>query len=101
MKKCYGVVIGILLVSTWNSFAAEQLLHACSLLTAAEISDAVGMAAGPSQERDMVIPEGPSKGETMRMCSWRMGEQGMVSISVLRVPQGAQRDASFAQLTQI
>jgi len=53
----------------------RRTADACLLLvTAAEISDAVGMPAGPSQESDMVIPEGPSKGETMSMCMWPIGE---------------------------
>ena len=72
MEKCCGVVIGILLVGTWSGFAAEPPMPACSLLTAAEISDAVGMPAGPSQESDIVIPEGPSKGETMSMWGIRL-----------------------------
>jgi len=100
MEKCCGVVIGILLVGTWSGFAAEPPMPACSLLTAAEISDAVGMPAGPSQESDMVIPEGPSKGETMRMCMWHIGDQDMVSISVIRAPQGAQHEAGLAQLNK-
>src|SRR6266705_1301405 len=53
-----------------------------------------------SQESDIVIPEGPSKGETMSMCMWPIGEQDMVSISVIRAPQGAQHEAGLAQLNK-
>src|ERR1700694_4892097 len=101
MKQCFDVVVGILLVGAWSGFAAEKPLHACSLLTAAEVGDAVGTPAGPSQESDTVIPKGPSKGETMGTCMWRIDEQSMVSINVVRAPQGAQREAGFALLDQI
>lgn len=101
MKLFGGVVIVLLLVNPWSSFAAEKTLNACALLTVAEMRDAVGTPAGPPQESAIVIPEGPSKGETMHMCTWRMGDQGMVSLSVIRVPPGAQREAGLAQLTQI
>jgi hypothetical protein len=96
-----SVAFSIILVFVWSGLAAEQPMHACVLLTAAEIGNAMGTPAGPSQENDMVIPEGPAKGETMRMCRWSIGDQGMVSISVIRSPQGAQREAGFAQLNRM
>jgi hypothetical protein len=77
-------------------------MHACSLLTPAEVSDAVGAHAGPFQESDIVVPAGPSKGETLGRCLWLLGDgQSMVSANVLRALQGAQREAGLAQLRQI
>ena len=37
--------------------------HACSLLTGAEIGSALGMQSGPSQENNVIIPDGPSPAE--------------------------------------
>jgi len=96
-----GVAFGLLLVFAWSGLAAEPPMRACSLLTAAEIDEVVGTPAGQSQENDIAIPEGPAKGETMSMCRWPIGAQGMLSISVIRSPQGAQREAGLAQLNQM
>jgi len=101
MNKCCGVVVCLLLVCAWNGFAAEQPIAACSLLTAAEVSNAVGAPAGTPQERDTAIPTGPSKGETMHTCTWRIEERDMVVLNVIRAPQGTQREAGFALLNQI
>src|SRR3989442_12583580 len=100
MERWCGVFIGLRFGGPGGGSAADPPMPACSLLTAAEISDAVGMPAGPSQESDMVIPEGPSKGETMSMCMWHIGDQDMVSISVIRAPQGAQHEVGLAQLNK-
>jgi hypothetical protein len=96
-----GVAFGLILVGVWSGLAAEKPMHACSLLTAAEISDAVGTPAGQAQENDMVVPEGPAKGETLHMCQWPIGEQDMVSLSLIRSPQGAPREAGLAQLSRM
>ncbi len=96
-----GVAFGLILVGVWSGLAAEKPIPACSLLTSAEIGAAIGAPAGQSQENDMVVPEGPAKGETMSMCRWPVGEQGMVSISVIRSPQGVQREAGLAQLSRM
>jgi hypothetical protein len=101
MKKCCGVVVGLFLVCAWSGFAAEKPMPACALLTAADVGNAVGTPAGPPHESDMVIPTGPSKGETMDTCTWRIDEQSMVVLNVVRAPQGAQREAGFALLNQI
>jgi len=98
MQKRFGAVLGVLMMLTWSGFAAEKQMQACSLLTAAEVSDAVGMPAGQSQENDMVIPEGPAKGETMAICRWSIGDKDMVSINVVRTPQQASGQAGLAQL---
>src|SRR2546427_4162287 len=96
-----GVASVLILICVWSGLAAEQPMPACALLTSAEIGDAIGTPAGPSQESDMVVPEGPAKGETMSMCRWPVGDQGMVSISVIRSPQGAHREAGLAQLNRM
>ncbi len=101
MQKQLGAVLGILIAFAWSDLAAQKKMHACSLLTSSEVSDAVGGKVGQSQESDMVIPEGPSKGETMGGCMWAVGDQGMVSVSVIRAPKGAQREAGLTQLNQV
>jgi len=100
MRKVLGVALGLILAFTWSEVAAQQKMHACSLLTAGEIGDAVGSKIGVSRESDTVIPQGPSKGETMGTCMWKVGEQGMVSVSVIRAAQGAQREAGLARMNQ-
>ena len=100
MRKVLGVALGLILAFTWSEVAAQQKMHACSLLTAGEIGDAVGSKIGESRESDTVIPQGPSKGETMGTCMWKVGEQGMVSVSVIRAAQGAQREAGLARMNQ-
>jgi len=100
MQRQIGAVLGILIAFAWSDVAAQKKMHACSLLTSNEVSDAVGEKAGRSQESDVVITEGPSKGETMGGCMWAVGDQGMVSVSVVRAPKGSQHEASLAQLNQ-
>jgi len=100
MGKALGVALGLILAFASSATAADQKMHACSLLTAAEIGAAVGGKVGDSRESDIVIPEGPAKGETMGSCMWRVGDQGMVSVSVIRAAQGAQREAGLAKMNQ-
>ena len=99
MKQLCGAAVGILIVFAWGGLAAGEQMHACALLTSSEIVVAVG-GTGKSQESDMVIPGGPSKGETMGGCMWAADNQGMVSISMVRVPQGALREAGLAKLKE-
>ena len=80
---------------------ADAKMRACSLLTAAEITAAVGGTAGQPQESDLVVPDGPSKGDTMGMCSWRTGEQNTVSVAVIRAATGASRQAGLAKMAQV
>ena len=80
---------------------ADAKMRACSLLTAAEITAAVGGSAGQPQESDLVVPDGPSKGDTMGMCSWRTGEQNTVSVAVIRAATGASRQAGLAKMAQV
>ncbi len=81
---------------------ADAKLHACSLLTAAEVTAAVGGAAGQSQESDFVVPDGPSKGDAMGMCTWPTdGGQSSVSVAVTRATTDASRAAALAKMAQI
>ncbi len=101
MQTRCGVAFVLILVFAWSGLAAEQPIRACTLLTATEIGETVGMPAGQAQENDLVVPEGPAKGETMSMCRWPIGEQDMVSLSLIRSPQGVQREAGLAQLSRM
>ena len=101
MQRQLSVAVGVLVMFVWSGALAEQKMRACALLTSAELGDAVGTSVGQFQESDMVIPEGPSKGETMGHCMWPIGDgQSMVSVSVIRALQGAQREAGLAKLHQ-
>ncbi len=94
MRKLYFMVfLAIMLSFASRGLPAEKKMHACSLLTSGEINSAVGEGqVGQSEERDIVIPEGPSKGKTMGVCMWPIQEkQGMVSVNIIPLPQGAQR----------
>jgi len=69
-------------------------------LTANEVSAAIGGRAGSSQEDNIVIPNGPAKGDIMGMCMWRAGAGGMVSVNMVHALQSAQREAGFAKLEE-
>lgn len=97
MKKHCGAALGLLIVFAWSGLAAGEEMHTCALLTSSEVVAAVG-GTGQSQESNIVIPEGPSKGETLGGCMWAADNQGMVSISMIRAPQGALREAGLAKL---
>jgi hypothetical protein len=97
MKKHCGSALGILIVFAWSGLAAGEEMHTCALLTSGEVVAAVG-GTGQSQESNIVIPEGPSKGETLGGCMWAADNQGMISISMIRAPQGALREAGLAKL---
>jgi hypothetical protein len=99
MKKHCGAALGILIVFAWSGLAAGKEMHTCALLTSSDVVAAVG-GTGQSQESNIVIPEGPSKGETMGGCMWAADNQGMVSISMIRAPQGALREAGLAKLRE-
>ena len=61
----------------------------CTLLTDAEIAAAVGGGAPrKSHEGHKAITQGAAKGETMRTCSWSVGN-GAVNLSLVKVaPDG-------------
>jgi len=80
--------------------AGAQTPRACELLTGAEVGAVVGGTVGPPQETNLVVPDGPSKGETMGMCTWPAASRASVAVAVMRAPQGAQREAALAQFRQ-
>lgn len=69
----------------------------CSLLTASDVS-AIG-ATGQGIPGGMTIPNGPYKGQTMKMCSWRMKEGGL-TLSANPMPPGTSRDALATELNK-
>jgi hypothetical protein len=95
-----GLVI-LLGAGTHPAGGADVKMSACSLLTAAEVTAAVGGTAGQPQESDLVVPDGPSKGDTMGMCTWPTGGQSTVSVAVIRAATGASREAGLARMAQI
>ncbi|HEY7140021.1 MAG TPA: hypothetical protein VIE44_07995 [Methylomirabilota bacterium] len=102
--KATMVRVGVLMtVATGLGAAqgADTKMHACSLLTSAEVAAAVGGTPGPPSENDIVVSEGPSKGETMGMCTWPAGPQASVSVALVRAPQGAPREAGLAKIKQM
>ena len=81
---------------------ADAKLHACSLLMAADVTAAVGGAPEPPQESEFVVPDGPSKGDAMGMCTWPTeGGQSSVSVAVARATTGASREAALARMAQV
>ena len=78
---------------------AQKPPAGCPLLTASEISAATGMKVGESHEVDMQLPKG--QGE-MTGCMWKLGEHGMVNISVLPAsPSKEERERGLAKLRQV
>ena len=106
MNGKLSALVGILIAMPLSaSFAqprpqAGPQTHACQLLTGAEVGSAIGVQPGPSQENNVVIPEGPSRGQTIAMCAWRLGPMDMVRVSIAPVLQGAQRAQGLAGLSQ-
>jgi hypothetical protein len=79
MRRWLPIALGMVVVSV---VGAQQQGGACSLLTVKELTDAVGMPVDEGKDNNTVIPSGPSKGETMRGCMWRVGDKSMVSVKV-------------------
>jgi hypothetical protein len=65
---------------------AESKYKACSLLTAAELGTALNAHVVNSQDSDVIIPNGPYKGETMSGCNWAVGS-AYVTLNVIRGPR--------------
>src|SRR2546423_1501269 len=80
---------------------AQKPPAGCPLLTAAEIAAATGMKVGEPHETNMAVPSGPSKGQKMSGCMWRLGAQGMVNVSVMAaVGSKEDREKGLAGLRQ-
>jgi hypothetical protein len=89
-------LLGLLIVFTAANVGA-QAKPVCSLLTAGDVSE-IG-ATGQGIPGEMPTSQGPTKGETMKMCSWRMQDGGL-HVSVAKVPAGMSRDVVLAELNK-
>jgi hypothetical protein len=96
----FNVTSCLLLACAAMAPAAEAEMHACTLLTAGELGAAGGGEVSATVENFMPISEGASKGATMGICMWQVGET-MISLGTVSAPQGADRAAGLAQLEQI
>ena len=99
MKRLSAPGVALLLAFTTSPLAAQAVVHACTLLTPMEIAGAVGGTVGKSNESQMVVPSGPAQGQTTYACMWSAGEQGMVSVSLMRAVPG-QKDIGMAKIKQ-
>ncbi len=101
MRKTLLLALVLTLLLAWSTkmpAEAASKYKACSLLTAAELEAALGAKVSRTDEGDIVINEGPYKGETMSSCSWVIGSS-QASLNILRGPQTpAQRAAGLAVL---
>jgi hypothetical protein len=94
--RLYMTCLSLAVISTSVQVSA-QAKPPCSLLSAADVS-AIG-ASGPGIPSSMEIPNGPYKGQSMNMCTWRMKEGGL-HLSANKMPPGASQQALEAELTQ-
>jgi hypothetical protein len=104
MKGVHLVALGMtgLLVHGLLSWAGgPSKYNACGLLTAAELKAAVNANVDKADDRDVVIPSGPYRGETMSTCSWAMGAT-FANLNVIRGPQTTeQKSAGLSELRTI
>lgn len=103
MKRAVTLIGLVIVIGAGGPAAdgADAKMRACSLLTSADIMAAVGGTPGQPQESDLVVPDGPSKGDTMGMCAWPTSAQSSVSVAVIRAATGASRDAGLARMAQV
>jgi hypothetical protein len=95
-----GPIMGLLGALAWSGLSAQQ--QACTLLTPADIEAITGTKEmGEPHPTDMVIPAGPQKGQTMNGCMWGVTGSGMVSVSLMQLPQGVSREAAMAKLEEV
>jgi hypothetical protein len=81
------------LLTTLASFdaagsAAQAPLDACALLTPTEVGATLGATATP-RPSEMIIPSGPAKGQTMRLCTWSDQQGGMLTVAAIRITPGS------------
>jgi len=91
MKSSLAVAALVLL-------SAQNPPAACPLLTPSEIAAATSMKVGASHVTDFVIPSGPSKGRTMTGCMWKLGESGMLNVSVVKASSKEKAGEAVAKL---
>ena len=76
---------------------AQNPTKGCPLLTAAEIGAATGMKVGEAHDTSM-----PTKSGTMSGCMWKLGDQGMANLSVIRASASKEeRERGLAGLRQV
>ena len=100
MRYPWSVGLAVVVALSPGVVSAQGGKGACTLLTAKELSDAVGMTVGEGVPNETVIPSGLAKGQTMRGCQWRVGETGMVSVNTIQAPNADQRAAGIARMKQ-
>src|SRR5436190_21740027 len=88
--------IGLLMIFAAAN-AHAQGKPVCSLLSASDVA-AIG-ATGAGIETSMPMSQGPTKGESLKMCNWRLTYGGL-HLSVARVPPGTSRESLTALLNQ-
>lgn len=88
----------LLALLTVLSVPPQLPADACALLKRADLS-AFGTAGAP-RNADMVVDSGPASGQTVKGCMWKVGSDGMIAISVARLPTGAAHQAGLAMLEQ-
>lgn len=99
MHSHLGLVVGLLVALTWADLSAQQ--SACTLLTPGDIETITGAQPMEPHPTNMVIPEGPQKGETLNGCMWGTTGNGMVSVSMMPAPEGVLREAGIAKLEEV
>ncbi len=87
-----GLFLTLAVTNVW-----AQGKPVCSLLTASDVS-AVG-ATGQGIPGEMPISNGPTKGDTKKLCSWRLPDGGL-HVSLAKMPPGMSRDAVLAELNK-
>ncbi len=88
-------IVLLLVTATLPPIDAASMYKACALLTAAELETTIRAKVQQSNDSDVTIPEGPSKGEVMSTCTWALGAT-LVSLNVSRVRNAEQRAFGLA-----
>lgn len=104
MKRSAGLIVLVLLLvalAPMSPAAAASKYKACSLLTAAELEAALGAKVVRTFEGDIVIDQGPYKGETKSTCDRLLGGSTTVLLAINReILTREQRAAFLASLRQ-
>jgi hypothetical protein len=98
MHSHLASLVGLLLALAWTDLAAQQ--PACTLLTPEDVETTTGAKLLEPHKTNMIIPSGPQKGQEVNGCMWGVPGRGMVSISMMPMPEGISRDAAMAKLEE-
>jgi hypothetical protein len=100
MPQHLGHLMGLLGALAWSGLSAQE--QACTLLTPTDIETTTGTKEmGEPHPTDMVIPAGPQKGQKINGCMWGIEGSGMVSVSVMPLPQGVTREQAMAKMEEV